>query len=626
MCGCDFMGLIQVKINKTKYPVKKAAGLLLAGMLLAVSSTGCGSGGHSDDNKGNTGGNNNVVQSDNPAGEGADERKTLTIGSFNRLVTEDFINAFQEAYPEVDLDIVGYYGANGSGYAQYSLENGDIPDIYITTQSFSEQAQQEYLLNLSNYDFVNNYSSGLLDSLDIDGDIYLLPSGYQLTGIYYNKTILSENGWDAPENFEELVALSGEIEAAGYRTMGHEMDLDGYPFNYFFNIGNTVYFGTPDGTEWKGDFPQGTAKADGNSGLQAAVDYFDRWVENGFITAEHTTEEQFFNGECVFFLSLRISGYENTTETGKTYEFGIIPWLSEDGSNNMLTRTVSKYVGINKSLAEAGNEQKLEEALKLLHYISTQEGQRALMAGGTEYMPPLNDSTIEEASPYQEIADLVKEGRTVPLLYVGWEDLIVPIAQDIRLLITGGIDAAGLPKAFDSTNNELMEGSSDDIYAVAEETLTLEKTAELAAIAEGKAVGADCALISLNAYHGDDMYNNRGLAWYIYEGNVTTAVVNMIRPLAATVSLLELTGAEIKAMRDAGFDLDGDGNPYDYLLFTKGNMELDDAATYKLAISTGELTEDMLARAVKTEISPAGAIKEYLTQLGTVSADAVYWE
>lgn len=599
---------------------KKLAGLLLGGMLLTVSLAGCGSGGNNVGNNGNNkeniGGNSHGTQADN-----------LTISSFNKSITEDFIDAFHEVYPEVKLDIISYGGINVSGYAQYSLENGDIPDIYITTQSFSKEAQQKYLLDLSNYDFVSRYSGALLDSLDIEGGIYLLPSGYRLTGINYNKTILEENGWDVPKSFEEFVTLSEKIEAAGYQTIGHEMNLDGYPFNYFFNIGNTTYFGTLEGTEWKEDFPIGAANAVGNDELKTAVDYFDKWVENGFITMENTTEEQFFNGECVFFLSLGISEYENTTESGKTYQFGIMPWLSEDGSNNMLTRNVSKHIGISKSLADKGNEQKLEDALKLLDYISTIDGQRAFMGNNnTAYILPLNDSDIALDSPYQEIAGLVNEGRMIPLVYVGWEDFIIPIAKDVKMLIKGEIDADGLLKAFDSTNDELLQGSSDDVYAAAAETLTLEKTAELVAIAEGKAVGADCAMISVNEYHGNDNYNYQGVGWYLYKGNISTAIVNMIRPRSDTISILEMTGAEIKAMRDAGFDLDDNGNPYQYLLYTKGNIELDDTTTYKLAISTGELTENMLEGAVKTEISPMEAIIEYLLELGTVSADVIYWE
>lgn len=607
---------------------RKVLGLWIAGTVLAVCLAGCGIGtAHSSEGEG-SGQGDSTVQADTSTGEQSQKgvRDELTISSFNNLIKEEFISAFHEVYPEVNLRVVSYAGINGSAYAMHSLENGDIPDIYVTSQNFSREAQEKYLIDLSNYGFVNHYSNALLDSLDINGCIYLLPSGYQLTGIYYNKTILEENGWEPPRSFKELEELSEKLETAGYRTMGHGMVLDGFPFNYFFNIGNTVYFGTPEGTEWKEAFPAGKARAAGNSGLREAAEYFNKWVEHGFITSQHMETDDFYEGKCVFFLCLGLSEYEHTAQNGKTYEFGTIPWLSEDGSNNMLTRTVSRYMGIHNTLAEPGNEQKLEDALKLLDYVSSEEGQRALMSSSSQYMPSLNEATLAQDSPYNEIADLVNEGRTVPLLYVGWEQLVVPIAQDVKLLIEGRTDVDGMIAAFDETNDGILSGTSDDVYGTVEETLSLEKTAELVAVAEGEAAGADCAMVSLNEYHGNDMSNRQGVAWRLYQGKVNFDVINMIRPRADTVSVLEMTGAEIKAMRDAGADLDGNGNPYEYLLFTKGDIELEDGTVYRLAISTGELTGDMLAKATETEISPFDAIKSYLAGIGTVSGEVIRWE
>ncbi len=558
--------------------------------------------------------------------EKKEEHQPITISNLNNFIKKDFLDAFEKKYPEVKLELISYGGMNGSGYAKYTLEHGDIADIYVTPQSFSKEAQEKYLLDLSNYNFVNYYSNILLDSLDINGSIYLLPSGYQLTGIYYNKTILKENNWEVPKSFDALVALSEKIEKAGYQTMGHEMSLNGYPFNYFFNIGNTIYFSTPEGTQWKKDFPIGKTKAAGNNKLKKTIEYFNQWIEHEFITTEHMEKERFFEGECVFFLCLGLDKYKNTTEEGKTYEFGTLPWLSKDGSNNMLTRTVSKYMGINKSLADKGNEQKLEDALKLLNYISTIEGQQALMTENNQYMLSLNEIKLPEDSPYQEIISLVNEGRTVPLLYVGWEKQIIPIAQDIKKLINREIDIDELIELMDQTNDELLNGSSDDIYAVVDEVLTKETCAKLVAIAEGKAVDADCAIVSLNSYHGEEYFNNQGTSHYLYEGDVNTDIINIIRPRSTTISTIEMTGAEIRSMQTAGFDLDKNGNPYEYLLFTKEDMELKDNVTYKLAISTGELSEDFISKATETEKSPLDAIRTYLRELGHINADAIQWD
>lgn len=558
---------------------------------------------------------------------GRKERETLTMSSCNGLITDEFLEAFHREYPEVNLEIYNYVGMNGSGYAQHILEQGELADIYVSTQSFSRQAQEKYLLNLSNYSFVNNYTTLLLDAQEINGGIYLLPTGYQLCGIYYNKTLLRENGWQVPESFEELVTLSEQIEAAGYRTMGNAMDLEGYPLNFFFNLGNTVYFGTPQGTQWKEDFPRGEARAVGNEGLKEAVEYYHQWIAHGFITPEHMGAAQFYEGECVFYLCLGLGQYRYTTGEGKEYEFGIMPWLSQDGSNNMLTRSISRYMGINKSLAERGNEQKLEDALKLFQFLSTREGQEALLAGRSEFMFSLDENAVPQDSPYREVMSLVQEGRTVELVYVGWEDYIIPVAWQLKRLIQGEVDTESLVEALDRVREEVAEGSSADLYASLERTLTMEETARLAAIAQGKAVGADCAIISLNAGRKGGLSNYYGLSWHLYQGDIKEDCVNMIRPRSSTVSVVERTGAEIKALQRGGFDWNKNGIPYEYCLFTKGDMELEDDIVYKLAVSTGELPEDWAETAAETEVSPGEAIIDYLKELGHIKdASSLVWD
>lgn len=51
------------------------------------------------------------------------------------------------------------------------------------------------------------------------------------------------------------------------------------------------------------------------------------------------------SGNIVFYLSLGLSDYEYKAEDESAYAFGIIPWLSRDGSNNTLTRNVSSILG-----------------------------------------------------------------------------------------------------------------------------------------------------------------------------------------------------------------------------------------------------------------------------------------
>lgn len=561
------------------------------------------------------------------------EHEPITLCNLYELLSPHFFEKVQEACPDVNLEPTFYKGKNGSGYALATLEHGDIPDIYLSTQFFSPEKQKEYLLDLSGYDFINNYSTTMLNEIDNDGSIYLIPCNFMLVGIAYNKTILEENGWELPNSLEELEALAPKIEAAGYKTVTCASGLEGYPFNYFFNIGNTTYFSTAAGAEWKRDFSQGKAKAAGNEELLEAAEYFKRWVDNGFITLPKDpddvfSEDQFLRGESVFYLSLGLQKFSYTKEDGTVYEFGVMPWLSEDGSQNMLTRDMKLYFGINKELAEKGNEQKLEDALKVLSFITSDEGQEALVDNQDNavlFNSPLAGSQVPEKSPYYHLNHLVKSGNTVQLVYVGWESLIVPIARDIQMLINGEITPEQLLEEFDKSYAEVASGGDEGVLGVVETDLTLEETTKLVANAMGIATDADAAIVSLGCYYAGGKGNPHGVPWHLYAGNIGTEQVNMVRNDGTSMYVLELTGAEIKSLAEGGFDLYNNGHPFTYVLHTKGDMELDDDTMYKLVMGANELTDAWTEKATTVELSPKDAIMEYVSALGTFGPEDISW-
>ena len=92
------------------------------------------------------------------------------------------------------------------------------------------------------------------------------------------------------------------------------------------------------------------------------------------------------------------------------------------------------------------------------------------------------------------------------------------------------------------------------------------------------------------------------------------------------MSVFELTGAEIKSLAKEGFDLYGNGHPFKYVLYTKGNMELDDNTVYKLVMGSREFTEDWAEKATVVELSPKDAIVQYVSALGTFGPDDIQWK
>jgi ABC-type glycerol-3-phosphate transport system substrate-binding protein len=552
------------------------------------------------------------------------EHEAITMSCHNNMISKAFVEKLHEVYPEIHLEIVPYSGMNGSGYAKYSLINDDMTDIFTSTKFYLPELQPERLVNLASYDFVNQYSTFMLNSVDVDGGIYLLPSGYSISGINYNKTLMEENGWEVPTSFEELKELVPKIEAAGYKPFANRMDLLGFPFMYFFGVGNTEWFYTQEGSRWKEDFAAGRATAQGQEGLLRAAKAFQKWVDEGYITTEHTDNSTYMeNCDTVFMLNIGMDSFEYTADDGKVYKFGTMPWLSEDGSSNMLVRDVGRYFGINKHLEEPGNEQKLADALHVMEFFSSPEGQSALTQGNSLYVSPLNGDSIGEDSPYYDTIDLINSGNVIQQVYVDWEDLIIPISEDIKKMIEGKLTPEQLVAAFDQDYQDVQNAA--DMYGTVTEDLTIDESQRLVAIAEGRAVDADAVLYSLPAYHGDGFYNTNASGWHLYQGGVNMYMINMIRTPSPTICVLELTGAQIKALQEGGFKCDA-SEPYEYRLLTKGDIKLDDQTTYRLAVGSKELTPEMAAKAEDSGQAVDEAIAAYVTELGTFGASDIRWE
>jgi raffinose/stachyose/melibiose transport system substrate-binding protein len=568
-----------------------------------------------------------------------------------------FVNALHEKYPEINLEIESYKGGNSSGFMKDQLVNGDIPDIYSSNYMQSEELQEQYLLNLSTYDFINNYSDTMLNSVDVDGAIYMLPSRYQVAGINYNKTMFEEHGWEVPQSFEELQALVEQIreEAPEVTPIVSRMSLKGYPFQYFFALGDTEFLGTPAGSKWESDFLEGKATAVGN--LEGTAAYLKEWIDAGYIDDTDlygsNLMSDFYDGKIAMVAGIATSRWTGVGKTtGETIEVGIMAWPGENGNHGMLLSNVSCYYGLSKELAEPGNEQKLEDAIKVLEFISTEEGQDALCSGSRNGVAfPFKNFQIEEDSPLYEVKDYIEEGYTVPLVYEGWEEhLLIPMADEIINLVQGKISQEELLERFDEINKEVQENPQVNDLATLEEDFTQEQAARLSAMAMMDETGADVSLVSLGGITDDGNYleNATGVQCGIHAGGIDEEIVNIFRPNGNQLATIELTGAEINELVRTGRELYADpdaiGTEYTYLeepvtyympyvLTVRNDEPLKENQTYKVVFSAADYS-DRIAESwgerleLIDDANSATALIAWLGKLpdGKLSSDDLNWK
>lgn len=543
------------------------------------------------------------------------EPLTIMTGCRDYTVLEQ---ALKEEYPEINLEFISYNGYNVTAYLQRLLEAGQIPDIYTTKILPDAVLQKEYLIDLSGYDFSARYAVSRLNECSVDGSIYMLPCNFSVLGIYYNKTLLEKYGWEVPTSFYEMEALVPKIRAAGLEVATTSLEYIGSAFQYLFNLGDTVFLRTPEGLDWMDGFLAGRVPAD--DAWADTIAYVQKWIDLGLIDGswgskpEKQAAEHFAEGNTVFFVHSGGFRYsQNEDGTGDRY--GLMPWLSMDGSNNRYITSTACYFGLSAELELPRNKQKLADALKFMGFISTEKGQRLLSADSTQLLP-LADSDALPDEEYKNIMEQLNAGFSAPLTYRGWEELIVPVGEECLQWYAGRSTGRNTIAAMERALQSSLQNETG-AYATLPEDMTQEETAHLVGNAFAEAVNADCALISLGGYH-DGKENRDGVNGRLFKGPVDDVIISTINPLGwvNTIKAVTLTGQEIRQLAREGVDLYGDGKPFSYVLAVVEGVRLERERQYTVAICgyNSEIMEN--GDLQDTGICGMDALRSYFAGLG----------
>lgn len=321
------------------------------------------------------------------------------------------VELVHKTYPQIRLEIRNYEGTDCSADTAEQLVSAEMPDIYFTDIAWNEKDQTAHLVDLSRYRVSEMYDPVRLDEFDIDGGIYLLPYEFHVCGIGYNKTLLEKHHIDVLQSFRQLreeTILA--LKKAGIGIAESQIDSPESAFEQFFGVMDTGYF-----QQWI-DCDMMKMKQDNRNSL-----------------------EHFKEGNTAFFVGDMETFSEYDDGTGDQY--GLMPYLSEDGSQNMYANMISCCFGLNKELERKGHEQKLQDAIHVLEIISGEEGCRVLMEESSAAMCAAKKWRLPPDSPYAEVLDRINKGQMAFRVYDGWEDLIVPFGEKIMEWVQGSCSA-----------------------------------------------------------------------------------------------------------------------------------------------------------------------------------------
>ncbi|MCI8418200.1 MAG: carbohydrate ABC transporter substrate-binding protein [Lachnospiraceae bacterium] len=556
-----------------------------------------------------------------------------TWGAYGRQ--EKFLRLLEETYPDIQPEFISYTGGNCTGYSWAQMRADDIPDIFITSQILDQDLAKERLVDLSSYPFINGFSNSILDQVSMDGGIYLLPVSNSMYGIFYNKSLMEEKGWEVPANFQELEVLCHEIQKEGLIPGIVGTKLTGGPFSTVFNLAKTDWLTTPEGVAWEKDFLAGNASAEGM--WEGTMDYVQRYMDIGML---HTDPEDRNNPElildylgnrkAVFCTAVQLVNITEFPETGD--KIGMMPFISRDGSKNTYMYNPTFYFGISKRLTEPGNEKKLEDAIKILSLLYSPEGQATFIDKDTPcVMSVLDSTTVPEDSLIYDAQQALWEGRAFPMTYANWENVLADIGQAYKEWFRGenGMDKTTCIAQMDKLQQGYLNHSDELYFCESTADFTLEETGRLLGKALGSHADVDAVMVPLGEFHEGGVEIREGVTGKLYEGRINVDIVSAICPgYDGEYAVMTMTGAQAKALAQEGFDAVGDGNPFPYMLVTRGDSELEDAKSYQVGFFMKGYTQET-AQSYATQIYPdslRSIVRTWMEEQKTVSPDGNPWE
>jgi raffinose/stachyose/melibiose transport system substrate-binding protein len=140
-------------------------------------------------------------------------------GLFLDHVQNTFVAAFNEAHPDIRLELVGQQDLNN--VLRTAFAAGEAPDILQTPGAsfIAEFIDAGLILPLTAAAEDNGWGDKLLpwayESGIIEGELYSIPLTYESMVLFYNKRLFEENGWTLPTSLDELETLAQTIADAG---------------------------------------------------------------------------------------------------------------------------------------------------------------------------------------------------------------------------------------------------------------------------------------------------------------------------------------------------------------------------------------------------------------------------
>ncbi|MWC29772.1 ABC transporter substrate-binding protein [Paenibacillus sp. MMS18-CY102] len=370
----------------------KFAALGLAVVMTTLTLAGCGS----DKDKTTDTESTKEPVADTSTNESSGDKKLTGdfeiqyfVGGYGDKWWKKVIADFQAANP--DLNIKEMSGPKINEQNKPRWIGGNPPDfVYIDGPELNDRQMVEdgQLEDLTEWLQTGTNVDGdkILDLLtqapqQYDGKIYNIPLVLNSWGIFWNKALFKEKGWQEPQNYADFLAVSDQIKAAGVTPFIH---TGKYP--YYIN-GAVLYpaIVSANNGDFKvlQDMAANKVEAFNSPAVLGALNKIVEMRDKGFIDKasiqiNHTDSQMLFlqNKDAFIPNGLWLPN-EMSKDIPSGFEFGFIPSVMQDAGQKVVANTSTATVAIAKN----GKNKEAAKAFLQFIFSKAQASQWAELSG-----------------------------------------------------------------------------------------------------------------------------------------------------------------------------------------------------------------------------------------------------
>ena len=354
-----------------------------------------------------------------------DEPVTLTVlagQSTTDAGIEDMIDeALAEKYPNITLEWECVdWGNDFQPKMQQYMQSG-LPDIMIgKAQDVSTYAPQGVLGEIDST-YLDRGLDAARENVTIDGKTYGLVYNAMYQGVYYNKAMFKENGWEIPKTLDDLQAIIDDCKEKGITPFASHM-VDTWSIgNMSMQFAmNDVFNKTPD---WGDKFRAGEVSFSDSEDMQNALNYnkliYDNTFEDTFSTEQTDCDATLVLGDA----AMKVSGswsIQNFLDIDENFDFGIFPFPNQTGDSKLIFEP-------NITIMTSANTEHQDAVNDFLDLMSSDKDLAVEILDYTKTASMLKDVTPTFNNPSQEDIDKYAS-----------EDMIVDVTLGNNQLVWGG--------------------------------------------------------------------------------------------------------------------------------------------------------------------------------------------